>query len=416
MASPLRIISRTAIVFACATLLYALILGALLTPNLQRLALYAHKINTLFWDDLNQPHRFGFAQHQVTPFNIPTPDGETLYAWHVLPVDVYARHEKELQSETRQPGPVTDFKQTTAFRLLKSHEPEPARVVVYYDVKVHGNAGHIAQGWRPDTFRSLTLQPNTHVVTIDYRGFGYSTGWPTEAGLINDGTALVDFVLDQLKIEPERIVIMGQSLGTAVSSAVSLNFANPNHDLLPPATRELQSRRSQHIIKAPIAFAGVVLVAPFYSIPSLLLTYRMGGMIPILLPLRPFPSIARQLTSQMIDQWPSGRRLAAYYDAFGNNVKTIGESPLGMLQIIHARNDMDISYHQTEMICAAMLQRGDMDMGKCISGNQSAAVLHVDKANSPTVRFEILERGGHNRVATYSPVSAAVLRAFSRLM
>lgn len=261
--------------------------------------------------------------------------------------------------------------------------------------QVHGNAGHIAQGWRPDTYRSLTSQPNTHVVTIDYRGFGYSTGWPTEAGLINDGTALVDFVLDQLKIDPERIVIMGQSLGTAVSSAVSLNFANPNHDLLPAATRELQSSRPKSITKAPIAFAGIVLVAPFYSIPSLLLTYRMGGLVPILLPLRPFPSIASQLTSQMVDQWLSGKRLAAYYDTFSNKVKSVGGNPLGMLQIIHAVNDMDISYHQTKMICAAMLQKGDAIVdSKCINGSEGAAVLDVVKANSPTLRFEILERGG----------------------
>lgn len=112
--------------------LYANIIGLLTTqPAVQRFAVYAHKINTLFaGDKLNKPEAFGFAERQVTPFNLETPDGETLYAWHVLPVDVYARNERALRGEERPAGPVEDFTTTSAFRLLTTEEPEPAKVVV----------------------------------------------------------------------------------------------------------------------------------------------------------------------------------------------------------------------------------------------------------------------------------------------
>jgi len=124
-------LSRIALGLTITVGLYAVILGCLLTPPIQRFALYAHKINTLFLgDDLSKPEAFGFAKNQVTPFNIRTPDGETLFAWHVLPSDVYARNEKLIRGEERAHGTVHDFTETNAFRLLTGNDPSPARVVV----------------------------------------------------------------------------------------------------------------------------------------------------------------------------------------------------------------------------------------------------------------------------------------------
>lgn len=90
-------------------------------------ALYAHKFNTLFLQDIDDTEQFGFAKNQVTPFHLKTPDGETLYAWHVLPDDVYARNDRAIRDAKRPHGPVDDFTKTEAFGSLKS---QPARVVV----------------------------------------------------------------------------------------------------------------------------------------------------------------------------------------------------------------------------------------------------------------------------------------------
>ena len=92
-------------------------------------ALYAHKINTLFWQDVHDAEPFGFAKGQVTPFTIKTPDGQTLYAWHVLPVDTYVRNAESLSTIERPQGPVEDFTKTLPFELLSSTST-PARVVI----------------------------------------------------------------------------------------------------------------------------------------------------------------------------------------------------------------------------------------------------------------------------------------------
>ncbi|OQO12744.1 hypothetical protein B0A48_02208 [Cryoendolithus antarcticus] len=418
MPSTADVMSRVAVGVSIAVGVYAVILGALLTPPIQRFALYAHKFNTAFWHDLNDAEQFGFAKNQVTPFNIATPDGQMLYAWHVLPIDAYARNEKTLRELHRPSGIAEDVTEGLPFQLLSSKQ-HPARVVVYF----HGNAGHVAQGWRTDTYRMLTLQPNTHVVTIDYRGFGHSSGSPTEAGLITDGVALVNWVLLTAKIAPERVVLLGQSLGTAVASAVALQFADP-HDV---GLTSIGSDRQRLLnglngVAAPTSFAGVILVAPFSSLPSLLLTYRLGGLVPLLLPLRPFPRLANALTSRMIDTWPSALRLARYSKALAANPSLLESKEddlsgdgsatrreMGAVQIVHALNDMDIAYEQSEMICGEVL--GD-DRVKANGGGRPVT-FNERQLGRPRLSVELLQHGGHNRVATYSAVSIAVLKAFT---
>ncbi|KAK5135115.1 hypothetical protein LTR08_005640 [Meristemomyces frigidus] len=419
------LLRKAAFASAIAVGIYGLLLGALMTPSIQRFALYAHKINTLFaGDDLNKPEAFGFAKHQVTPFNLKTPDGETLYGWHVLPLDVYARNEKSLLAEHRPHGPYEDFRESTAFRLLTADDAEPARVVVTF----HGNAGHVAQGWRTDTYRLLATQPNTHVLTIDYRGFGYSSGSPTEAGLVTDGTTLIDWILKTANVPPERITIVGQSLGTAVASAMALHYADPASELIPSQSQELRALSTSEGKLQPTTFAGVILVAPFSSLPSLMLTYRIGGFLPFLLPLRPFPYLAGLLTSQMVDKWLTAERLEAYYDAVGVMPQLlIGASgrSMGSVQLVHSTRDMDIPHHQTSMICRRIFGQGK-EPGvyegteadgpvQCVDGSSGATVLDVKAQGRPRVRFEIIEYGGHNRLVTYSNVAVAVMRAFEDL-
>ncbi|RMY51761.1 hypothetical protein D0863_14483 [Hortaea werneckii] len=441
--------------------LYATLLGILLHPSAQRFALYAHKINTLFLgDNLSDPEQFGFSKNQVTPFNLPTPDGETLYAWHILPLDVYTRNERSIQEEIRRrDGPVDDFTKTKPFHLLMTNDPHPARVIINF----HGNAGHVAQGWRTDNYRLFASLPNTHILTVDYRGFGHSTGSPTEQGLVIDGIALVEWVLNVAKIPPERIVIVGQSLGTAVASAVGLVFLDPaNRDGLVPWSpgMTLQTRESPEAEefppdmvsvtmqqkRDPTSFAGIILIAPFSSLPSLLLTYRIGGFIPLLLPLRPFPYLGNLLTSQVLDSWRSADRLAAYYrrlrslshSASSSSSSSTGNGMgSGSLQLLHAVNDADIPYHETEKICQRMFrdngtgtdgpggagkgerQQHHSQVTDCLNddGKDPARVIEVPRENdrSPRVRIEIVQYGGHNRIVTYSPVAAAVLRAFENL-
>ncbi|SMY23716.1 unnamed protein product [Zymoseptoria tritici ST99CH_1A5] len=397
--------------------LYAVFIGLQLSPTVQRLALYSHKFNTLFWDDIHDGEAFGFAKHQVTPFNIVTPDGVTLFGWHILPVNLYARHEAQIRTEERPAGqPVEDFTKTTAYELLTAENLD-TKVVVSF----HGNAGHIAQGWRKDANRYLSTASDTHVFTIDYRGFGHSTGTPTEAGVILDGVTLLDWIMNVAKVDPERIVIMGQSLGTAVTSAVALHYADPKNTLVPSEPAEVARVLASNSDRKPVTFAGIILAASFVSVPGLMRTYKVAGLISLVAPLKPFPFILDQLLVQLADTWQTGERLAAYYDALKGSPKLhSGSRSMGSLQLLHAINDADIPYHQTEIICRRILGSGDTASqlklegkdGQTLDGSKGPAVLDVNRKDRPRLRFEIVRNGAHNQIIAYSSVAVAVSRAF----
>ena len=86
--------------------------------------------------------------------------------------------------------------------------PGSRRVTLF----LHGNAGNLTH--RDQTFREVTAAGSS-VLIIDYRGYGKSTGRPTEDGLYADAQAAYDYLLKTYK--PGEIVVHGESLGTAVA-------------------------------------------------------------------------------------------------------------------------------------------------------------------------------------------------------
>lgn len=111
---------------------------------------------------------------QAEEVKLPSADGEKLIAWHV--------------------------------------PPSGAKPVVIY---FHGNAGTLAL--RAGRFKWLT-DDGTGLVAPSYRGYGGSTGKPSEAGLISDARAAYDFAA--ARYPDRRIVLWGESLGTAVAIAL----------------------------------------------------------------------------------------------------------------------------------------------------------------------------------------------------
>ncbi len=78
---------------------------------------------------------------------------------------------------------------------------------------LHGNAGNVTH--RSGHIREITAAGSS-ILIVDYRGYGKSSGWPTEAGLYRDARAAYGY-LRQAGFGPERIVLHGESLGTAVA-------------------------------------------------------------------------------------------------------------------------------------------------------------------------------------------------------
>lgn len=78
----------------------------------------------------------------------------------------------------------------------------------------HGQSGNVATTTRPEYYADLrTTGVNT--LAFDWRGFGTSSGTPTEEGLYRDATAAYRFLRDSLHVPADHIVIFGHSLGTA---------------------------------------------------------------------------------------------------------------------------------------------------------------------------------------------------------
>ncbi len=78
----------------------------------------------------------------------------------------------------------------------------------------HGNSGSIAD--RIGIYRQLR-RLKLNIFTFDYRGFGRSSGQPSESGLFADARAAYDLLLGRPEIDPAKVLVFGHSLGGAVA-------------------------------------------------------------------------------------------------------------------------------------------------------------------------------------------------------
>ncbi len=133
----------------------------------------------------NQSHLVYFPEKQFgntpkdvgldyMPVNIATGDGETLHGWWV---------------------PVSDAKGTVLF--------------------FHGNAGNISHRIN---YLTMFKRLGYNTLLFDYRGYGRSSGTPSESGTYLDAQAAWRYLTENEKIAPAQIVLFGESLGGAVAA------------------------------------------------------------------------------------------------------------------------------------------------------------------------------------------------------
>ena len=78
-----------------------------------------------------------------------------------------------------------------------------------------GNAGNISHRLESIAiFNRLGLD----VLIIDYRGYGQSTGHPSEQGTYRDARAAWDYLVETRRKKPAEVVVFGRSLGGAVGA------------------------------------------------------------------------------------------------------------------------------------------------------------------------------------------------------
>jgi uncharacterized protein len=85
-------------------------------------------------------------------------------------------------------------------------------IVIYFQGNGEGLPARVGR------FTWLTVD-GTGLLALNYRGYGGSTGKPTEDGLIRDAEAAYDFA--RARYPAKRIVLFGESLGTGVAVALA---------------------------------------------------------------------------------------------------------------------------------------------------------------------------------------------------
>lgn len=146
-----------------------------------------------------KPEQWGFEPHRCLLKQLTTPDGIVLNGWHVLPPFHQALNAEEEQLELQLERPA---------------------ILVF-----SGNAGH--RGYRATLLRRLSsLQAD--VFLFDYRGFAENAGQPTEAALLQDAEQIWNWMTEDLKIPPARILIVGESLGGGVATALASKVCQQN--------------------------------------------------------------------------------------------------------------------------------------------------------------------------------------------
>ncbi|KAH0538172.1 hypothetical protein FGG08_005230 [Glutinoglossum americanum] len=118
-----------------------------------------------------------FSMTDWEDLSIPTPDGESLHAYFLRPTN-------------------RRFEQNVTVLMF------------------HGNAGNI--GHRLPIGKVLQEHMGCHVLLLEYRGYGLSTGSPNERGILIDAQTGFDYLTKRAETRNTKIVVYGQSLGGAV--------------------------------------------------------------------------------------------------------------------------------------------------------------------------------------------------------
>lgn len=117
------------------------------------------------------PASFGIPFQQAS---ISTRDGERLNAWHICP-------------------------------------PSPRASVLYF----HGNSGNL--GLYAEILAGF-YRRRFQVLAIDYRGYGLSSGAPTERGVYQDAESAARYLLESVAQPGRPVIFWGRSLGGPIAA------------------------------------------------------------------------------------------------------------------------------------------------------------------------------------------------------
>lgn len=86
----------------------------------------------------------------------------------------------------------------------------------------HGKGGNVS--WVQPEISLLTAH-GMSVLAYDYAGYGRSPGKPTVSNVVSDARSAYDYLVNERHIDPSKIILFGESLGTSVAANLSSKVA-----------------------------------------------------------------------------------------------------------------------------------------------------------------------------------------------
>jgi len=320
-----------------------------------------------------------------------TSDNVTLGAWFILSDPSYRN---------------VPFPEPPSYPSLESRVPLAlkARPTILF---FHGNAGSRLQSVRVQYYKTFSSRLGANVLAIDYRGFGDSNGVPSENGLAKDAHAAWDWLMTN-GANPDSVLIIGHSLGTAVAAKLSVDLAVQN-----------------------VRFRGVVLMSPFSSMRTLLQAYNFFGFLPLMKPLHWIPGAYDYVGGSLFHLF---------------NTLSVITAIKATILFIHAENDWDIPCTHSETLFDALLEPllPSADTPSTSWSQHDWDKFHTTKSVRARIRNELVTHseirhfgtldeftrskdgegkviylktndGGHNRMGTFEGVQEVIRSTFNFL-
>ncbi|XP_049337455.1 lysophosphatidylserine lipase ABHD12 isoform X2 [Astyanax mexicanus] len=166
-----------------------------LFPAFVQHMVYSHAI--LWFVDLSRPADLAL-NHTINMY-LSSEEGITLGVWHTVPEHKWKEAQgKDLEWYEKSLG-------------------DGSPVFIYLHANMHNRAAPHRIG-----VANLLSSLGYHAVVMDYRGFGDSTGEPTEKGLLTDSLYLYHWV--KARSEHSLVIMWGHSIGTLVTTNTAMKL------------------------------------------------------------------------------------------------------------------------------------------------------------------------------------------------
>lgn len=185
-------------------------------------------------------------------FYLSPEEGISLGVWHTVPDSQWEKAQgagPEWYSETLGDG---------------------SPVIIY----LHGNVGSRAINHRVELVKILSAA-GYHVLSLDYRGYGDSSGEPSEVGLTSDALYLYQWV--KTRSRTSQICLWGHSLGTGVATNAAVKIQEQAMELARERARDLRDV-TQADLEPSYAVDGVILEAPYTNMEEEVASHPLSMM------------------------------------------------------------------------------------------------------------------------------------------